>query len=301
MKGTTLALRLGALLLVLVLAACAPSEPALGSAERPLVMAFVPSVETQQLLAVVTPFAQLLEKETGYRIRAEVPTSYVAVVEAMGAKKVDIAQLSPFAYVLARQKHGVETILTFVRTGKPTYQGYIVVRSDSGINTLDDLRGKKFAFVEPTSTSGHIYPKALLVQKGIDPDRFFASATFAGGHDKVLIALMSKQVDGGAVYDGARDLPGIVQQYPDIKTATKIIAETPPIPNDTIVVRPDLPADMVAKLREAIIKVSGTPEGETLLKKTYRIDGFVPSKDADYDPVRKAAEVLKIDLEQAIK
>ncbi|MFQ6014512.1 MAG: phosphate/phosphite/phosphonate ABC transporter substrate-binding protein [Anaerolineae bacterium] len=295
LKGLGLVLMLVALLSI----AARCGEAPLGSADNPIVMAFVPSVETQQLLETVTPLVAMMEEETGYHIEAMIPTDYATVIEGMGTGKVDVAQLSPLAYVLANQKYGAQTILTYVRYGRPFYKGQIVVRADSGIESLKDLQGKKFAFVDPASTSGHLYPKALMIREGYDPERFFDEAFFAGGHDKALIALVDGQVDGAAVYDGARDL--MTEIIPDIMEVTKVIAETESIPNDTIVVRQDLPSEMVEKLRDALLTIANTEEGKELLKNPYKIDGFVPSQDSDYDPVRLAAEALNIDLEEEVK
>ena len=105
--------------------------------------------------------AELLNKETGLHFKTSVATSYAAVIEAMGAGKVDIGWLATFSYVLAKDKYDVELLLIVQRFGSPFYRGQIMVRSDSGINSLKDLKGKSFAFVDPASTSGHLYPKTL--------------------------------------------------------------------------------------------------------------------------------------------
>ena len=277
------------------------AEPPLGSAARPIVMGFVPSVETGQLLETTTALTKLLEEETGYQIEPYIPTDYAAVVEGLGAGKVDVAQLSAVAYVLAHDKYGAQTILVTIRKGKTDYRGQIIVRADSDIQSLDDLKGKSFAFVDPTSASGHIYPKAFLIQEGYDPDTFFGEAIFAGGHDRVIVAVMDGTVDAGAIYDGARDLPTIREMYPDVMEDTRVIAETKPIPLDTIVVRKDLPSEMVQKIKDAFLAVAATDKGAAILADPYGIDGYLPSQDSDYDPVREAARALGIDLEEWVK
>ncbi len=277
------------------------TEPPLGSTERPIVMGFVPSVETGQLLETTTALTSLLEEETGYHIEPHIPTDYAAVVEGLGAGKVDVAQLSAVAYVLAHDKYGAQTILVTIRKGRTNYRGQIIVRADSDIHSLDDLEGKSFSFTDPVSASGHIYPKALLIQEGYDPDAFFGQTVFAGGHDRVIVAVMDGTVDGGAIYDGARDLPAIRELYPHIMEDTRLIAETEPIPLDTIVVRKDLPPEMVQRIKDAFLAVAATDEGAALLVDPYGIDGYLPSQDSDYDPVRDAARALGIDLEEWVK
>jgi phosphonate transport system substrate-binding protein len=275
---------------------------AVGTAARPLTMVFVPSVNSEELAASADQLAKLLETETGYKVKGSVGTSYSAVVEAMGAGHVDIGWLNPFSYVLAHNKYGVEPLLITKRSGSRTYHGVIITRTDSGINALSDLKGKKFAFVDPLSTSGTIYPKLSLMAAGIDPDKDLAQTIFAGGHDKVVIAVYQKQADAGAIYAGKdRDARDRVQgTIPDVLEKTKVIAKTDEIPNDNVSVRKELPADVKTKLKTALQNVMATDAGRRILE-NYEIDGVESVTDADYDSIRKAALSLNIDLEEAVK
>ena len=144
----------------------------LGSRETPLRMMFVPSGDSQVILKGGEEIAQLLEKATGLHFKTSVATNYAAVIEAMGAGKVDIGWLATFGYILAREKYGVELILIVIRLGSPFYRGQIMAGANTGISNLSDFKGKTFAFVDPASTSGHLYPKSLLLSKGFDPKHF---------------------------------------------------------------------------------------------------------------------------------
>ncbi|HYU19215.1 MAG TPA: phosphate/phosphite/phosphonate ABC transporter substrate-binding protein [Chloroflexota bacterium] len=299
-----------ALLLALPLAAaCSMVQPGgaqLGTSDNPLKMAFVPSSDSQKVLASGEPIGQLLEKETGYKIKVSVPTSYAAVIEAMGANNVDIGWLAPFAYVLAKDKFGAEVILASVRGGSKTYTGQIIVHVDSGIKDLQGLKGKKFAFVEPGSASGYLFPNALLALNGIDNKTFFSETTFAGGHDKVVIAVYNKQVDGGATFGDSVEgqvtdaRTRVTSTLPDVMEKVKPIAKTDPIPNDTVSLRKGLPPDMGNKIRDGLIKVAASEDGKKALKDLYQIDGLAVSADSDYEPVRKAAKALNLNLEEEL-
>jgi len=162
-------------------------------------MAVVPSVEQQQLATSGEQLGKMIEKQTGLSIKMSVPTSYAAVVEAMGANQVDVGWLPPFAYVLARQKHGVEVVLKSVRGGSASYNCLVIARADSGIRKVEDLKGKRFAYVDALSTSGCIYPKILLMNNGYDPEKFFRQTIFAGSHDAAIVAVYNRTVDGGAI------------------------------------------------------------------------------------------------------
>lgn len=275
---------------------------AIGSAARPISMVFVPAVNAEQLAVSADQLASLLEKETGYKVKGSVGTSYAAVVEAMGAGHVDVGWLNPFSYVLAHDKYGVEPLLITTRRGMRSYDGVIITRTDSGINSLKDLKGKTFAYVDPLSTSGAIYPQLAMMAAGIDPKKDLGQTIFAGGHDKVVIAVYQKQADAGAIYGGGgSDARARVEgTIPDVMQKTKVIGHTDPIPNDNVSVRKDLPADVKEKLKAALLKISKTDQGRRLLE-NYDIDGLEPVTDSDYNSIRKAAQALNINLEQAIQ
>jgi phosphonate transport system substrate-binding protein len=270
-------------------------------------MAFVPSSDSQRVLASGEPLAALLKDATGLNFRVSVPTSYAAVIEAMGAGQVDVGWLAPFAYVLAHDRHGSEVLLASVRMGSKTYRSQIVVRADSGIENLEQLRGKRFAFVDAGSASGFLFPNALLAQQGIDYRTFFSENLFAGGHDRVIIAVYNRQVDGGATFGNsietgppsdARTL--LTSTLPDVMQAVRPIAQTEPIPNDTVSVRRGLERDLTQRVREGLLYVQGTAEGQRVLRDLYNINGLAPAEDGDYDSVRAAARVLNLDLEEQI-
>lgn len=286
-------------LALLSLSGCGRGKSAIGTAQNPIRMAIVPSVERQTLITSGDELSKMIQKQTGYFVKVSVPTSYAAVVEAMGSKQVDVGWLPPFPYVLARQKFGANVILKTVRGGSASYNGLIVVRSDSGIKKLADLKGKRFAYVDPLSTSGCVYPKILFIKNGYDPEKFFSKTYFAGSHDAVVVAVVRGQVDAGAIYGGpvsdAREQT--IKAIPDVMEKTKIIAKTDPIPNDTVSVRKDLPADVVKKLTDGLIAVAKSEEGRKTILTLYGIDSLVPAKSSDYDSVEFAAEKLNIDLQ----
>ena len=275
----------------------------LGSEDNPIKMALVPSLDTKKLIASGEKLAVLLEKETGLKFRIDVPTSYTAVISAMGAGTVDVGWLSPLPYVIAHDQYGVDVILTTVRNNSTDYWSFIIARTDTGINKLADLKGKRFAYGDPVSTSGSIYPKHLIRASGNDPDSFFSNVIYAGAHDKVVMAVYNKQVDGGAIYGGvvsdAREK--VVDTIKDVMKNTHVVAKSITIPNDTVSVRKGLPADVVKKVKDGLLKIAKSDEGRISVMSLYGIDGFVPAKDSDYDSVRRVAKAENIKLEQIDK
>jgi len=270
-------------------------------------MAFVPSSDSQKVLATGQPLADMLTAATNLNFKVSVPTSYVAVVEAMGANQVDVGWLSPFAYVLAHDKNGAQLALTSLRQGSKSYRSQIIVRADSGIENVEQSRGKKFAFVDPASASGFLFPNAMLANMGIDYKTFFSDTIFAGGHDKAVISVYNKQVDGAATFGNSIDTgpPSdartlVTSTLPDVMQVVKPIATTDPIPNDTVSLRAGLDPATAKLITDGLLYIQSTPEGQKALKDLYQIDGLAPGNDADYDTLRTAAKVLNLDLEQQI-
>jgi len=266
----------------------------IGTDAQPLVMVLVPSGDTQKIIAGAEKLDRLIKEKTGLVVKSSVATSYAAVIEGMGSGKVDIGWLATLSYVLAEDKYDVDLLLTTVRRGAFTYKGQINVRADSGINSVADLKGKRFAFTDPVSTSGYLYAVALLKENGIDPVKDI-EAVFSGSHDAGALAVLNKQVDASASYDDIRDT--LASAHADVKQVLKVLAYTPDIPNDTVSVRKDLPEDIKAKIKQSLLDIAQTEEGKAALLEVYSIEGLVPGEDAWYDPVRVAATALGIDLQ----
>jgi phosphonate transport system substrate-binding protein len=278
---------------VVLLAPLYSEAQSLGSAENPLRMMFVPSGDAQMILKGGREIGQLLQNITGLHFKTSVATSYAAVIEAMGAGKVDVGWLATFSYVLAHDKYGVELLLVVQRFGSPFYRGQIMVRADSGIQDLAGLQGKRFAFVDPASTSGHLYPKTLLLSQGFDLETFFKKTVFVGSHNAVVLSIYKGEVDGGAAYEGARAT--VAKIFPDVFDKVNVIAYTREIPNDTVSVRRELSPDLKMKIRDGLKNMSHSPEGSKVLKKLYGISGFT-DLDGLFDPVREAGRLLNMNL-----
>ncbi len=268
----------------------------LGSADKPVRMMFVPSGDSQVILKGGEEIARLLHDLTGLHFKTSVATSYAAVVEAMGAGQVDIGWLASFSYVMAKEKFDVDLLLIVMRFGSPFYRGQIMVRSDRGIRQLSDLKGKTFAYGDPASASGHLYPKALLRSKGLDPDALFGKTLFAGSHNAVILSLLKGQVDAGAAYDDAR--AAVAKNFPEVFKDIQILAYTNDIPNDTVSARKGLDPQIKQAIKDGLMQLSKTPEGGKVLKQVYGISGLA-DLDALFDPVRNARKFMGLEFDAA--
>lgn len=265
--------RVGLLLAALALALTTVAmQPALTTGQTRLTMVFVPSGEAEAILFSGQQIGRMLSVALGIPVQAVVTTSYSAAIEAMCAGRAEIGALNAFSYVLAHQKCGVEVALVSVRFGLPYYRSQISARTDANINTIEDLRGKRFAFVDPASTSGYLFPAAMLKKLGNDPDRFFSQTIFAGSHNNVILAIYRGQVDAGATFEDARD--NVRNQFPDVNQKVKVIATTNPIPNDTWSLSTKLSPELRAKIKDRLLRISATPDGAQALRTLYSITGL---------------------------
>jgi phosphonate transport system substrate-binding protein len=280
--------------------AAASGGGALGSADRPIVMAFVPSQDTARIAASGKAITNSLEKATNLKWDVKVPTSYAATVEGLCSGQIDVAWLNTLSYVLANSKNCGDLMFTTLRndekgTPKATYDSQIIVRADSGIASLKDLKGKKFAFVDPLSTSGTLFPTLKIKQDtGQDPKAFFSQTVYAGGHDKSVLAVYQGSVDGAASFIDARTL--VQKQFPDIMDKTKRIATAGPIPNDTVTVRKSFPADLRSKIQSALLDYAKSDAGKKALKSLYSIDGLAVGDPKVYDPILDAVKTAGLSI-----
>ncbi len=280
---------IGAIALAVALAGCTKKEE-LGTASNPIKLHFVPSVDAKVIESNSQVFKAFLEKNTPYKYEISIPQSYVAVVESFGTKRADIAAINTFGYVLAHEKYGAQALLTVLRHGASTYQSQFLARTDSAINSVADLAGKKIAFVDPASTSGYLLPLKTLKDKNIEPKE----TVFASKHDNVVSMIYQGQVDAGATFysppaDGkiedARRL--VLTQYPDVEAKVKIVELSEPIPNDPIIFRKEMTEEMKQKIVQAFLDFVATPEGKTAFKEIYGVTELKKATDTDYDAVRK--------------
>lgn len=294
---------LGAVMVSTTAALAAKKEP-LGSAENPVKFFFVPSTDTKLIMQGAKNMKKYLEANTPYKFETAVPASYIAVVESFGSKRADMAVINTFGYIMAHEKYGVQGLVRFERFGEKTYKAQIVVRSDSSVKKIEDLNGKKFAFVDPASASGYLLPAQLLAEKHVKPKE----TVFAKKHDNVITMVYQGQVDGGATFytppaDGKiQDARRLVKtQFPDVEEKVKILELTKDIPNDPLMFAKDMPDDMKNKIIDAVLAYVKTEEGKKDWFGMYGVTGFERSKDSDWDGVRellknlgkKAADLVK--------
>ena len=278
------------LCLMISIVGCAKEE------EKVIKMGFVPMRDGDQLIDSVEPLTDMLTKELGVKVEGFTATNYVGVVEGLGSGQVDFGFIPPFAYVLANKESDADVILTAINDkGEASYKSQFLVRGDSDIKSFEDVKGKNVAFVDPSSTSGYIFPAAYLKMQGIDLEKDI-KYIYSGGHDKSLQLLLNGDVDVIATFSTIVDR--YKEEFPDAKEKTRVLGYTEDIPNISVTVRGDMDKELSGKIKAALLKIVESEEGSKKLQELFNMYGFKEATDSDYEVIRKTAEILDIDLEK---
>ena len=291
------------------------AEPEFGTADNPLIMALAPSATTQELIASGEAIAAQLSEITGYTIETTVPTSYGALVEAMGSGNAHIGWLPPFAYVVAHEKEYADVALSTLRFGADHYGAQFIANIASGFtpyfdpatneNTGDaatalaQFAGKKPCWTDPLSSSGYVIPGGYLGDAGVKTK----AAAFVQGHPTVVRALYAGGIcDFGATFIDARTSSSLAEDLPDVMDKIVVIWRTDlVIPNDNVSYAASLPDEIRQKLTAALLQMAGTEEGKASLQAVYQIEGLKEVDDTFYDEFRVLLEASGVDVTGLVK
>lgn len=281
---------------VLALSGAALAAPALvtrAAAQMPSVIriGLIPSEDSRAMLAASDQLLKAVETNLGIKVQGFVASDYNGVIEAMRSGHIDVAYLGPFSYVLGTTIAPIEAFATAetAKSGRTYYRSQIIALKSSGFTKIEDLKGKSFAFVDPSSTSGHLFPKAGLIKMGIDPDKFFGRTLFTGSHDANALAVANKRVEGATIADRILDTAisrGLVK-----REDLQIVWESGPIPESPTVWRKNLSPELKAKIRTAFMGVR-----DIVWADQGKLNRFVETDDKAYDIIRETAKVLNLDL-----
>jgi phosphonate transport system substrate-binding protein len=276
-----------------------------GSDSGTLRFAAVPAEQNIDPTAEYSDIIKLIEKETGKKVQFVRSTDYNAVIEGMVSGKIDIAEFGPLSYTLAKNNGAkITPIASMVEKGQPpTYQSYGIVPANSPIKDINGFRGKKVCFVDPSSTSGFLFPTAGLMAAGIDPKKDI-TPVMAGGHDNSALSVASGKCDAGFAYDTM--VTTVLPSKGKLKPGQlRVVWKSVPIPQSPVAIRDGLPADVKAKLTQLYTKDANkdrmvqlgickdVAHCQVTADPTYW--GFLPVTDATFDPIRKVCATTKND------
>lgn len=268
------------------------AAPALVRAQTKLIrVGLIPSEDSRAMLESSAQLLAALQKNLGIPVQGFVASDYNGVIEAMRSNHVDVAYLGPFSYVLGTTVAAIEAFATAetAKSSRSFYRSQIIARKDSGISDWKDLKGRTFAFVDPSSTSGHLFPKAGLMKLGFDPEKDFGRVLFTGSHDANALAVANKRVDAATIAD--RILDAAVQKKLVDRADIHVVWESDPIPESPTCWRKNLPEDLKAQIKSAFLNIRDITWADQ-----GKLNRFVETNDQAYDIIRETAKVLKLDL-----
>jgi len=281
-----------------LLAAAAVGAPFLNfslpaRAQSVLTVGLIPSEDSRAMIANSQAMMDMLSKALGMPVKPFVAADYNGVIEALRSKRLDVAYLGPFSYVLGTTVADIEAfaVAETKKAGRTSYYSQVITHKDTGIKTVADLKGKNFAFVDPSSTSGHLFPKAGLMKAGLNTDKDLGRVIFSGSHDSNAVAVQNRKVDAAAIAD--RILDAAIAKGLAKREDIVVVWKSDPIPESPTVWRKDLPADLKKRVQAAFLEVKDIPWSDQGL-----LNGFHPTNDAAYDVIRDTAKLLNLDLKK---
>ncbi len=255
-------------------------------AQTTLRVTTIPEEAATEQVRKFTPLAQYLEKKLGVKVEFTPVSDYPAAVEALVNKKVELVWFGGFTHVQAQIRSGGKIVPIAQRVEDTKFTSVFIAKTDSGIKTLADLKGKQVSFGSQSSTSGHLMPRSNLLNAGLDPEKDFKRIAYSGAHDATIASVVSGKVDAAAL-DVTVWKKFVAEGKVDTK-AVDVFFTTPPFFNYNWSVHADLPADLREKIKAALLALDdSTPEGAEILK-LNRASRYIETKPENYKGLEAA-------------
>ncbi|HLD67415.1 MAG TPA: putative selenate ABC transporter substrate-binding protein [Pseudomonas sp.] len=245
----------------------------------------IPDEAPTELLRKFKPLGAYLEQQLGMKIEFVPVSDYAAVVEALASDRLDMAWLGGFTFVQTRLKTG--NAIPLVQREQDAKFTSKFISADPAVKSLQDLKGKTFAFGSVSSTSGSLMPRYFMIQDGIDPDTFFSRVAFSGAHDATVAWVQAGKVDGGVLNASVWDKLVAAGKVDTDKV--KVFATTPTYYDYNWTVRGTLDPALSAKLKAAFLALDpANPEHKAILD-LQAASRFIETQPENYNGIEKAA------------
>lgn len=243
-----------------------------------LKVALLPDEDAATIIKKHHRFKTHLETSLNKKIDLVVTTDYSSMIEAMRHGRIDVAYFGPLSYVMAKSKSDIEAFAAKSKYGSPTYQALVIVNVEAGIELYEDMHGKDIAYGDPASTSSHLIPKALLLDKGVIAGENYQEH-FLGAHDAVAMAVQRGHAAVGGLSKPIFET--LVERGLIDSSKVKVFAESKPYPQYPWAYRNNLDETLKAQIRQAFYSVK-----DPQILKAFKADGLAPISDTDYDVIR---------------
>ncbi len=260
---------------------------------HPLKVAIAAVISPEGTVESYGPLVRYLENEVGRPVELVQRRTYAEINDLIKTGDVDLAFVCTSAYIVGRRGFDMQLLVAPIVNGETYYYSQLIVPVDSPAASISDLRGKVFAFTDPMSFSGRMYPTYLLQQIGENPSSFFQRTFFTYSHDDAIRAVAQGLADGAAVDSLVLDFALI--KDPSLTEKIKTIHTSPPFGIPPVVVSPYLRPQQFAQLEEIFLNMHNNNEGlEALL--SLNVEEFTIVSENLYD----AAEEIEIVVAEEI-
>ena len=272
---------------IMLLACCGPGIAA--GHEHPIRFGLTAVVVTENL-RFLDQWGQYLEERTGRQIEFVLRKSYREIMDLLDSGTIDFAWICGFPYVQPRASESIQLLTVPVYRGAPRYHSYIIVPQGSEDRSFRDLQGKIFAFSDPDSNSGFLYPLSLMIKQNENPEFYFRQTFFTFNHAETVQAVAERFADGGAV-------DSYIWEYlaafsPEITEKTRIIKKSPSFGFPPIVARTGVNPHTVRQMKETLQHMDRDDTGRSLLGQ-LKLDGFEPQPDSLFSGIRAIANDVR--------
>lgn len=253
-----------------------------------LIVALIPDENAATVIQDNQGLKDFLNEKLGKDIELVVTTDYSSMIEAARNDRLDLAYFGPLSYVLAKSKSEIEPFAARIKGGTKTYNSCLIGNTKAGVTDFDSIKGKTFAFGDPASTSSRLFPELTLKENGLIKGDDY-EGVFLGAHDAVALAVQNGNAQAGGL--ACPILESLQEKGMIDDTKVTLIAKTAPIPQYPWTMRSSLNPELKETIRTAFIEL----DDEKVLK-PFNADGFAVITDQDYDGIRKAGDLLGLDL-----
>lgn len=271
-----------------VLVAMSASLSVQAQSQSVLRVSTIPEEAATEQIRKFTPLSNYLSQQLGMRVEFTPVNDYPAAVEALVNKRVDLVWLGGFTYVQANRRSGGKIVPLAQREEDTRFQSVFIAKTDSGIKSLTDLKGKQVSFGSASSTSGHLMPRSFLLQAGVEPERDFRRVAFSGAHDATIASVVSGRVDAAAL-DITVWRKFVEENRVDTK-AVDVFYSTPPFFNYNWSVHADMPQALQTRIKNALLGLDpANPEHAEILR-LNRATRYIPTKPENYKGLEAAGQ-----------
>lgn len=236
------------------------------------------------------PLMEHLSAKIGRPVELRVFASTQEIIRNLGSGDIDALIIGSSGGARAIRDLGAVPVARPEKGGVSGYRGCIIVRRDSGLKKIEELKGKRFDYVGKGTSAGYIYPRALLAGKKLDPDAFFGAATFVGKHDIAVMRVLNRESDGASVKD--QDLEKLSRSDPRVATEIVVLQRSGLYPDGTLLFRKGTAAATVNAVEKVLLGIGKDPEGKAALA-SVGADRYIPTGGKDFVEVDRAMSLAK--------